>query len=249
MLRELEWGDSSDPLICAVIATVDRFAIPLTYFADFLESMRADLTVTRYESYDDLTAYMWGSAAVIGLQMLPVLGRRDQQTPWHTVETHAIELGYAFQLTNFIRDVGEDLDRGRIYLPQESLREFGVDPGQLARQVADGPVRNLLAAEVARARAHYALARPGIDLLHPDARDCVRTAFTLYSEILDRVELADYDVFSSRAAVGVPRRARVAAPAALRAIGRAGPRRRASSAPSRSRTTDPPPGRTPPAIR
>ena len=114
--------------------------------------MRMDLTVTSYQTYDDLAAYMWGSAAVIGLQMLPILGRADDDVPWHSIEPHAVDLGMAFQLTNFIRDVGEDLRRGRVYLPQESLDEFGVDRDRLARGRVDESIRSLLAWETERAR-------------------------------------------------------------------------------------------------
>ncbi|SDJ14168.1 phytoene synthase [Frankineae bacterium MT45] len=224
VLRELEWGDSSDPLIRALIATVARWRIPVSYFADFLESMRTDLTVTQYATYDELVDYMWGSAAVIGLQMLPILGRADAQQRWDEIEPYAIDLGMAFQLTNFIRDVGDDLDRGRIYLPQESLQLFGVDTERLRRRTVDEPIRNLLAHEIARARTLYLRAEPGIGLLHPSSQDCLRTAFTLYSEILDQIERVDYDVFTSRVAVGLPRRARVAVPAAAHALRRARPR-------------------------
>jgi phytoene synthase len=192
-----------------MLDTVRTWQIPLSYVADFLESMRMDLTVTEYATYDDLAKYMWGSAAVIGLQMLPILGRADATVAADVLEPYAIDLGMAFQLTNFIRDVGEDLQRGRIYLPQDSLRRFGVDRGRLARSVADGPIRNLLAYEIERARTLYRCAEPGIELVHPSSQDCLRTAFTLYQEILDAVEAADYDVFSRRAQVGLRRRAQV----------------------------------------
>jgi phytoene synthase len=154
---------------------------------------------------------MWGSAAVIGLQMLPILGRRSAAVRWDVLEQHAIDLGKAFQLTNFIRDVAEDLRRGRIYLPQESLRQFGVDRDRLARGIVDESIRNLLAWEIERTRALYRRAVPGIELVHPTSRDCLATAATLYGEILDVIEANDYDVFSGRVAVGLARRARVGA--------------------------------------
>jgi phytoene synthase len=136
-LADLDWGETSDPVSRAVLDTIRRWEIPAGYFADFLDAMRMDLTVVSYETYDDLARYMWGSAAVIGLQMLPVLGRADEGTRWDVLEAHAIDLGTAFQLTNFIRDVGEDLRRGRVYLPQESLEQFGVDRDRLARGRVD----------------------------------------------------------------------------------------------------------------
>ncbi|HEX3335495.1 MAG TPA: phytoene/squalene synthase family protein [Jatrophihabitans sp.] len=205
-LADLDWGQTSDPVSRAVIDTIARWKIPASYFADFLDAMQMDLTVTSYATYDDLVRYTWGSAAVIGLQMLPILGRADNNVRWDVLEAHAIDLGTAFQLTNFIRDVAEDLRRGRVYLPQESLDMFGVDRERLARGRVDEPIRNLLAWEIERARRLYAQAAPGIELVDASSRDCLRTAFTLYSEILDVIERADYDVFTARVQVGVRRR-------------------------------------------
>lgn len=207
-LVDLDWGETGDPVSRAVIDTIRRWEIPQTYFADFIESMRMDLTVTEYATYADLRRYMWGSAAVIGLEMLPILGRRDG-VRWDEVEQPAIDLGYAFQLTNFLRDVAEDLRRSRVYLPQESLTQFGVDRDRLARGRVDEPIRNLLAWEIERARGLYRSAEKGVELVHPTSRDCVQTALTLYEGILDEIEHADYDVFSARVSVAVARRARV----------------------------------------
>jgi phytoene synthase len=209
-LGDLEDGRSADPVGAAVIDTIDRWDLPRRYFADFLTSMRADLTVTRYHTFDDLCAYMWGSAAVIGLQMLPILGRADRRTPWADLEPYAIDLGTAFQLTNFIRDIGEDLNRGRVYLPQESLDLFDVDRARLERRRVDRPIRRLVAHEIDRTRIIYRRAEPGIGLVDPTSQDCLRTALALYGEILDAVERADYDVFSRRATVTRRRRAAAA---------------------------------------
>jgi phytoene synthase len=206
VLAELDWGASSDPVVRALLDTVSRWQIPHSYIADFLDAMRLDLTVTSYQTYEDLVRYMWGSAAVIGLQMLPILGRADPNTPWDELEPYAIDLGYAFQLTNFLRDIAEDLRRGRVYLPQESLDQFGVDRGRLRRGRVDEPIRNLLAWEIERTRRLYRSAEPGIELVHPTSRDCLRTAITLYEGILDQIERADYDVFSHRISVGLTRR-------------------------------------------
>jgi|tagenome__1003787_1003787.scaffolds.fasta_scaffold20750298_3 phytoene synthase len=208
-LADLEWGATSDPVSRAVIDTVQRWDIPTPYFADFLDAMRMDLTVSSYPTYADLERYMWGSAAVIGLELLPILGRRDPDVRWDVLESHAIDLGIAFQLTNFIRDVGEDLRRGRVYLPEESLHRFGIDRDRLARGRVDEPIRNLLAWEIERARGLYAKAAAGIELVHRTSQDCLRTAHTLYSGILDEIERTDYDVFSRRVQVPLARRASV----------------------------------------
>jgi phytoene synthase len=192
-----------------VLDTIRRWDLPAGYFADFLDSMRMDLTVVGYATHDELAKYMWGSAAVIGLQMLPILGRRDESVRWDVLERHAIALGTAFQLTNFLRDVGEDLQRGRVYLPQESLDQFGVDRERLQRGQVDEPIRNLLAFEIERTRGLYRDSDAGLDLVHPTSRDCLHTARTLYSEILDEIERRDYDVFHGRVTVPTTRRARV----------------------------------------
>jgi 15-cis-phytoene synthase len=216
-LRSLENGRSDDPLVRAVIDTSRRWNIPAAHFRDFLDSMAQDLVTTEYETYADLERYMWGSAAVIGLEMLPILGRRDPQTPSSALEPYASALGQAFQLTNFIRDVGEDLDRGRIYLPQESLRRFGVDRTVLAQRRINQPIRDLLAFEIERTRAIYRQAEPGLDLVAATSEPCLRTAFVLYRQILDEIERADYDVFSTRAVVSQPRRLQVAGRGLVRA--------------------------------
>ncbi len=207
-------GGSDHPISRAVVDTARRWDIPLSLFEDFLSSMRMDLTVTGYRTYEDLMGYVWGSAAVIGLQMVPVL---EPTVPRAVAEPYAVDLGVAFQLSNFIRDVGEDLRRGRVYLPGEDLDLFGVDRDRLARGVVDGPVRRLLAYEITRARELYRAAEPGVRLLHPTSRDCIHTAIRLYGGILDEVERADYRVLDRRVAVGAARRARVAVPGLARA--------------------------------
>jgi phytoene synthase len=188
----LAWGEkflaalggepTEDPVAMAMLDTVRTWRIPRTYVEAFLESMQMDITVNSYPTYTDLEHYMYGSAAVIGLQMLPIL---EPVAP--EAAARARTLGEAFQMSNFIRDVGEDLQRGRIYLPQEDLEAFGVTRQALERGLVTAPVRELLAFEIQRTRRLYAFAEPGIDLVHPTSRDCLRTAFTLYRGILDEV--------------------------------------------------------------
>jgi phytoene synthase len=217
-LDELAAGVSRHPVRAAVVATARRWAIPVADFAAFLDAMALDLTVTSYATYDDLRAYMHGSACVIGRQMVPVLEPLDE-----TAYAYAEDLGTGFQLVNFVRDVGEDLRRGRVYLPMADLAQFGVTREHLWHGVVDGRVRRLLAYQVARAREALRAAEPGIRLLHPTSRDCVRTALTLYGGILDEVERAGYDVLDRRVSVGAARRAYVAGGGLLRArLSRAG---------------------------
>src|SRR5664280_496747 len=220
-LGDLRAGrDSADPICHAVIDTTRRWAIPIGHFEDFLASMRMDLTVSSYPTYADLTGYMHGSAAVIGLQMTPILGPLAD-----VAYGYAADLGIAFQLTNFLRDVGEDLRRGRLYLPLADLELFGVSRRGLTTGIVDDRTRDLLAFEVARTRALYRRAEPGIALLDPTSQDCVRTAFDLYGGILGEIERAGYHVLDQRVSVGLARRARHSAgadpgPVGFRASGR-----------------------------
>jgi len=212
VLADLRAGTSEDPVGRALVHTARTWDIPVAHFASFLRSMRTDLTVTEYPTYGDLEDYMEGSAAVIGLQMTPILGPLTDEA-----YARARDLGIAFQLSNFVRDVAEDLRRGRVYLPLEDLKEHEVDRADLARPVPTPQVRALLASEVARTREVYARAEPGIAMLHPSSRPCIATAFRLYAGILDEVERAGYAVLDRRVSVPLHRRLRVAAPAYVRA--------------------------------
>lgn len=207
----LQTGRSSEPVVRAVADTARTYAIPHAHFADFMTSMREDLTVTDYAAYEDLRSYMHGSAAVIGLQMMPVLGT---VVPEEVAAPHAAALGVAFQLTNFLRDVGEDLDRGRVYLPADLLAAHGADRALLEWSRATGrPDRRIRAALRAAedlTRSVYREARPGIDMLEPRARPCIRAAYTLYSGILDAIADDDYSVVQRRSVVPRRRRAAVA---------------------------------------
>lgn len=195
-------GTSPDPVLAAVATTVRERAIPDAAFDRFFTAMRTDLTRRTYDTWADLLAYMDGSAAVIGEMMLPVLHPGTEAT------APARSLGLAFQLTNFLRDVGEDLDRGRVYLPQEDLRRFGADPWE---RRATPQWRELMAFEVERNRRLYREADAGIPALPPASRRCVATARVLYARILERIEGAGYDVFASRARVPVAEKAGLAA--------------------------------------
>ncbi len=199
-----------DPLLPAVLHTIAVFDLDRADFASFLHSMAMDLTVTSYATYDDLLGYMEGSAAVIGTMMLPILGSSDPAA----AREPARQLGLAFQLTNFIRDVAEDLDRGRTYLPDEDLAAFGLTRDDLlaarARGAATPAIKRLVEYEVARAREHYAAAAPGVVLLSPASQACIRTAYQLYGGILDEIAAAGYDPFVRRAVVPDRRRAGVA---------------------------------------
>lgn len=206
-----------DPLVAAVTHTARRYQISSGLFEDFLRSMRMDLTVTDYPDRKALNLYVRGSAEAIGLQVLPVLGT---VTPVEEAAPYAAALGRAFQLTNFLRDVDEDLVRGRVYLPADELAAHGVDRELLtwchAHRRTERRVRQSLAAQHEIARRTYRFAAAGIDTLDPRSRPCVSTAAALYSEILDCIERSGFAVFDHRATVGKARRLRVAGVGLLR---------------------------------
>lgn len=192
-------GVSDDPVLAAVATTARACDIDPECFDRFFGAMAMDLTTTSYESWEDLCGYMEGSAAVIGEMMLPVLEPRTKEA-----KAPARALGLAFQLTNFLRDVDEDLDRGRVYIPQEDLRRFGVD---LRWRHSTPEWRALMAYEIERNRSLYTFADTGIAMLPPRSARCVGAARVLYAQILDRIERADYNVFSSRVRVPTVRKA------------------------------------------
>lgn len=216
ILRDIKSGQSSDHIGRALVHTVSTFSIPISYFEAFLHSMSMDLSVTSYRRYEDLMEYVYGSAAVIGLEMVHILG----VLPGHLNEAlvAAEKLGIAFQLANFIRDVGEDLDRGRIYLPLEELERFGVSPDLLAKRRLTPEIVAALQFQIERVRRLQREAAEGIGLLPPSVRPCIEAASELYCGIVDEVERIDYEIFTYRAKTSRIRRLRVALPAGVRAI-------------------------------
>jgi phytoene synthase len=205
LLAELGAGWSDDPVRLAVVDTYRRYAIPVEHMVDFLAAMTSDLEVTGYADLDALDRYMWGSASVIGLQVLPVLGTapgvtREEAAP------HAIALGEAFQLTNFLRDVAEDADRGRVYLPADLMAAHGVTREQVLAKRFDARFEALLREMVAVVRRRYDDAAPGTPMLARESRDCVRAATDLYGGILTEIEKAGYRVLDRRVRVSRPRR-------------------------------------------
>jgi phytoene synthase len=210
--------DEINKVMTAVRHTAAFYGIEPSLFADFLASMRMDLTITDYPDRAALDRYMHGSAEVIGLQLLPVLGT---VSPAEEAAPHAAALGRAFQLTNFLRDVDEDLTRQRVYLPADELAAFDVDRELLTwcheHHQTDPRVRSALAEQHHITRGIYRFAADGVQMLAPWSRPCVATALTLYSEILDRIEESDFAVFGHRARVGTARRLQVAGGALIQA--------------------------------
>ncbi|CAN2194132.1 ERG9 Phytoene/squalene synthetase [Candidatus Nanopelagicaceae bacterium] len=205
VLADLRAGKSEDLIGRALVDTVTQYSIPLDYFDAFMTSMEMDLTVTRYKNYDELMTYVYGSAVVIGLEMLPILGYNDPRA----IEA-ATALGTAFQLANFIRDIGEDIDRGRIYMPLDELARFGVSEEMLLRRAMTPEIAAAIKFQIARVRDLQAIAEAGIQYLDPISRPCIRAASELYCGIVDEIEANGYDIFTKRATTSKWRRLRVA---------------------------------------
>ncbi|MEY4411922.1 MAG: hypothetical protein RL560_181 [Actinomycetota bacterium] len=213
VLADLKSGRSSDHIGRALVDTVQTFNIPHQHFVDFLHSMEMDLTITEYQTFNDLHEYVYGSAAVIGLEMVPILGYSDERA-----FDAAQKLGIAFQLANFIRDVAEDLDRGRVYLPLQELAEYGVNREFLEKRELTPEIIAALKFQIARVRSLQAEANEGIKYLDKESRPCIRAASELYCGIVDEVEAIGYDIFNKRAKTSTARRAKVAGIAYVQAI-------------------------------
>lgn len=193
----IKTGSSDHPVLAAWADSARRYEVPSKYMRDFLDAMEMDLTVSRYQTFDDLQKYTYGSASVVGLMMCHLVGCDDPASV-----PHASALGLGMQLTNFLRDVGEDFSgRGRIYLPLEDLERFGVTESDIRRGVVTENVVALLRFEIARTREIYEHADAGIPYLPQYAQLPVRLARVLYSRILDKIEQNKYDVFTRRARV------------------------------------------------
>jgi phytoene synthase len=217
VISDIKSGSSNDSIGQALVDTVRRFNIPIEYFQAFLHSMTMDLTITEYQEYEDLQEYVYGSAAVIGLQMVSVLGI-EKGSSIDEVNSAAEKLGVAFQLANFIRDVGEDLDRGRVYLPIAELQAHGVTREMLEDKVITPEIRNALKEQIERVRRLQRESSVGINMLSVQSRACIQAASELYCGIVDEVEKIDYQIFSKRAKTSNWRRMKVAIPAYLSAL-------------------------------
>ena len=217
VISDIKSGNSNDQIGKALVDTVRRFDIPIQYFQAFLHSMTMDLTITEYQEYEDLQEYVYGSAAVIGLQMVSVLGI-EKGNSIDEVNSAAEKLGIAFQLANFIRDVGEDLDRGRVYLPIAELQSHGVTREMLEDKVLTPQIKSALKEQIERVRRLQRESSIGIKMLSVQSRACIQAASELYCGIVDEVEKIDYQIFNKRAKTSNWRRMKVAAPAYLRAV-------------------------------
>ena len=189
-------GNPVDPIYVALADAAARFDIPVQPALDLLRGARMDITVRRYATYTDLRQYCYLVASTVGLLVMPILGTLSDDA-----REYGVALGRAMQMTNILRDVGEDALMGRIYLPEEDLQRFGYAEAQLLEGTIDDRFVALMRFQIERVRAMYVEAEPGIALLNPESRYTVRLALHLYRRILNAIELNHYDVFGRRAYV------------------------------------------------
>lgn len=194
-----------DDVLLAWHVVRNRYAIPEVFARQLIRAVSKDISCSRYGTFDELLGYCYGVAATVGLMSMSIIGYAGPQAV-----PYAVKLGLALQLTNILRDVGEDWRNGRLYLPTEDLERFGVEEREIAEGIVDDRWRDLMRFEIARNRALYAEAWPGIAQLHPDGRFAIAAATRLYGAILEDIEGHDYQVFSRRAHVsGVGKLARL----------------------------------------
>jgi phytoene synthase len=185
-------GKTDNPIFPAFLDTAHRYSIPADYFHWVIDGAEMDLTVARYETFKELYKYCFNVASAVGLVCLKIFGFTEAQAM-----KHAEECGIAFQLTNILRDVKEDADRGRIYLPLEDLRQFSYSPEELYAGVFDDRFKSLMEFETVRARDYYASARKLIPLVEPVSRPALWAMIQIYERILDRIVEKKFDVFHS----------------------------------------------------
>ncbi len=195
--RVYQRGGADDNLVQRAWSDVlERYPVPLTPVLELLDGVEMDLTINRYQSFDELYLYCYRVAGTIGLLTSPIFGYQDK-----TALRHAIDLGVALQLTNILRDIGEDARRNRIYLPQDEMQRFGYTESDLMQGIVNDAFCELIRFQMARADNYYQRSQPGISLLSPDSRLAIRLSGTLYRGILDRIHLNNYNVFTKRASV------------------------------------------------
>ncbi len=204
--RAIFSGEVNDELDAVMLDTLQAFPQSIQPYLDMIEGQRMDLHTKRYESFKDLELYCYRVAGTVGLMTQDVMGLDPAYTnaPWSKrpdPSKAAVALGIANQLTNILRDVGEDRARGRIYIPQEDLKKFGYSEEDLMAGKVNNEWKQLMAFQLARAREWFTCSEEGIRWLSPDARWPVWTSLRLYRGILNAIERLDYDVFNNRAYV------------------------------------------------
>lgn len=190
----------SDPLLLALQQSINKYHIPKKYFDSLIEGMHMDLYKNRYKNFEELYDYCYKVAGVVGLIMLEIFGYTDPKAT-----DYAINLGVAMQLTNILRDIKEDFNRNRIYLPEDEMQRFQVSESDILRSQINENFKELMKFQIARSREYYEKAKRGIKMLSDLSSRFVACAMAdIYSQILNSIEKNDYDVFTGRASVSTP---------------------------------------------
>ena len=194
--RNLQAGEPSGedaPMYRALHDTARRFDIPYRYFEEILEGVEMDMVKSRFASFDELREYCYKVASVVGLVCIRIFGFDDPKA-----KEYAVDMGLAMQLTNILRDVKEDVERGRIYIPQDEMSRFSYTEAELERGAITDGFRSLMAYQTERARRYFDSSRALFPLISADARVCPKLMHATYSGILERIERAGFDVFERR---------------------------------------------------
>ena len=205
-LRETYLGGAIAPLFLALADVAARYDIPQQYFQEVISGVESDLVQDRYEDFAALRRYCYQVASVVGLICLQIFGYEDSNA-----KAHAIDLGLAMQLTNIARDVQEDLDFGRIYLPQDEMARFGYSESDLQAGIVNEAFVNLMKFQAQRAKCYFRSGFQLLPYLSPRSRACPAVLGRLYSKVLDHIESADYDVLHQRIGLGTTEKVRVTA--------------------------------------
>jgi 15-cis-phytoene synthase len=193
-------GVADHPVLAVFLDTVLNHNVPIEYAHELIEGMRMDLRSSWFETFADLRLFCYRAASVVGLMMCSLIGF-EQAADRERALAHAVDLGIAMQLTNILRDIGEDLGRGRIYLPRDEMARFGYSEHSLLEHRRDDSFRELMKFQIGRARGYYEAGNLGIPMLNRRGRFAVEVASDVYKEILVKMESFDYDVFERRAVV------------------------------------------------
>lgn len=206
--RELKlayrWGESEHPILKPFILVAKKYGIPIQYPLDLLKGVQMDIEATRYETFDDLYVFCYRVASVVGLMMTHIMGYKDENA-----FKYAENLGVAMQLTNILRDVKEDKNMGRIYLPLEELRQFGITEDDVINENFNEQFRQLVKFQVDRAHDYYLEANKGIPMLNTGSQFAIYSASKIYQGILKKIESRDYNPFLGRVYVPLGKKFRI----------------------------------------
>jgi 15-cis-phytoene synthase len=193
-----DFSDTNDPVLLAWADTQARYRIPRGYAAQLIDGISRDLIQNRYSSFAELAEYCYGVASTVGLMVMHIIDFQGE-----VALPYAVKLGVALQLTNILRDVGEDWRMGRLYLPLDEMAKFGLSENDVEQGIVDDRWRAFMRFQITRTRELFREAEPGISFLGAEGRFAITAAARLYRAILDDIESHDYDVFSRRAHVGL----------------------------------------------